>query len=80
MDDAIHVEVEAVELGDSVFGNELGDGRIALGEPSEELGNTHGDGVGVAVNEAGRRSVGGAMPGSDLQCEAAWWPVNGTAR
>jgi hypothetical protein len=32
--------VEAVELGNPVLGDELRDGRIALGEPSEELGNT----------------------------------------
>lgn len=45
VDDAIHVEVEAVEFGDSVFSNELGDCGIALREPSEEFGDTHGDGV-----------------------------------
>jgi hypothetical protein len=32
--------VEAVELGDSILGNELRDGGIALREPSEELGDT----------------------------------------
>lgn len=32
--------VETVELGNAILGNELRDGRIALREPSEELGNT----------------------------------------
>jgi len=32
--------VEAVELGNPVLGDQLRDGRIALREPSEELGNT----------------------------------------
>ena len=32
--------VEVVELGNSIFSNELGDGRISLREPSEELRNT----------------------------------------
>ena len=40
VDDAVHVQVEAVELGDAVLGDELGDRGIALREPSEELGNT----------------------------------------
>ena len=37
VDDAVHVEVEAVELGDVGFGDELGDGGVALREPAEEL-------------------------------------------
>jgi len=40
MDDAVHIEVEAVELGDSVLCDELRDGRIALREPAEKFGNT----------------------------------------
>lgn len=45
VNDAVHVEIQTIEFGDSVLSNELGDGRIALGEPPEEFGNTHGDGV-----------------------------------
>jgi hypothetical protein len=33
--------VETVELGNAILSNELGDARVALGHPSEELGNTH---------------------------------------
>lgn len=33
--------VEAIELRYPVFGNELRNGRIAFGHPSEELGDTH---------------------------------------
>lgn len=40
VDDAIHVQVEAVELGDAVLGDELRDRGIALREPAEELRNT----------------------------------------
>jgi hypothetical protein len=32
--------VKAIELGYSVLCDELGDGGISLGEPSEEFGNT----------------------------------------
>ena len=32
--------IKAVELGNTVLCDELGDGWIALREPSEELGNT----------------------------------------
>jgi hypothetical protein len=41
VNDTIHVEVETVELGYSVLCNELGDGGISLGKPSEKLGDTH---------------------------------------
>jgi hypothetical protein len=40
VDNAVHVEVEVVKLGNAVLGDELRDGRIALREPSEELGDT----------------------------------------
>jgi hypothetical protein len=40
VDDAIHVQVEAVELGDAVLGDELRDSGIALGEPAKEFRNT----------------------------------------
>ena len=40
VDDSIHVQVEAVELGDAFLGDELRDGRIALGEPAKEFRNT----------------------------------------
>jgi hypothetical protein len=40
VDNAVHVEVEVVELGNAVLGDQLRDRRIALREPSEELGNT----------------------------------------
>jgi hypothetical protein len=40
VDDAIHVQVEAVKLGDAVLSDELGDGRITLREPAEEFRNT----------------------------------------
>jgi hypothetical protein len=40
VDNSIHVQVEVVELGNAVLSDELRDGRIALREPAEELGNT----------------------------------------
>lgn len=40
MDDTVHIEVEVVELGDSILSNELRDGGIALREPAEELWDT----------------------------------------
>ena len=41
VDNAVHVEVEAVELGDAVLCDELRDRRISLRHPSEELRDTH---------------------------------------
>jgi hypothetical protein len=41
VDDAIHVQVEAVELGDAVLGDELRDRGIALREPAEEFRDTY---------------------------------------
>ena len=41
VNDAVHVEVKVVELGDAVFGNELGDGWISLGHPAKEFGDTY---------------------------------------
>jgi hypothetical protein len=40
VNNAVHVEVEVVKLGNAVLSNELRDGRITLREPSEELGDT----------------------------------------
>jgi hypothetical protein len=40
VNNAVHVEVEVVKLGNAVLSNELRYGRIALREPSEELGDT----------------------------------------
>jgi hypothetical protein len=40
VDDAVHVEVEVIELGNAVLGDQLRDSRIALREPPEELGDT----------------------------------------
>ena len=40
VDNAVHVEVEIIELGNAVLGDQLRDSRIALREPSEELGDT----------------------------------------
>ena len=40
VNDAVHVQVKTVELGDTILGDELRDGRVALGEPTKELGDT----------------------------------------
>ena len=40
VDDAVHVEVEVIELRNAVLGDQLRNGRIALREPSEEFGDT----------------------------------------
>ena len=40
VNNAVHIKVEVVELGNAVLSDELRDRRVALGEPSEELGNT----------------------------------------
>lgn len=40
VNNAVHVKVKVVELGDTVLGDELRDGGIALREPSEEFGDT----------------------------------------
>ena len=41
VDNAVHVEVEAVELRDAVLCDELRDRRISLRHPSEEFRDTH---------------------------------------
>lgn len=45
--------VEIVELWDTVLGDELRDGGIPLGDPSEELGDTHGCEMGEILGECG---------------------------
>ena len=40
VDDTVHVQVEAIELGDAVFGDELRDSWIALREPAKEFRDT----------------------------------------
>ena len=44
VDNLVHVEIETIELWNSVVGDELGDGRISLAHPSEEFRDTHGGG------------------------------------
>lgn len=41
MNDAVHIQVEAVKLWNPVFGYQLRDRRISLTHPSEELRDTH---------------------------------------
>lgn len=41
MDDAVHIQIQTIELWDPIFCNQLGDGWISLAEPSEEFGNPH---------------------------------------
>lgn len=40
VNNAVHVEIEVIELGNAVLGNQLRDSRVALREPSEEFGDT----------------------------------------
>ena len=40
VDNAVHVEVEVIELGNAILSDQLRDSRVALGEPSEEFGDT----------------------------------------
>ena len=40
VNDAIHIQVKVVELGDAILCYQLRDRRIALREPSEEFGDT----------------------------------------
>ena len=41
MDDAVHVEVEVVELGNLVFLHHLTQAGVPLGKPAIKLGNSH---------------------------------------
>ena len=49
VNDTVHVEVEVIELGNAVFGDELGYGRIPLREPAEELGDTCSNSISVFI-------------------------------
>lgn len=40
VDNAVHVKIKIVELGNAVLSDELRDGGIALREPSKEFGDT----------------------------------------
>ena len=40
VDDAIHIQVETIELGNAVLGDQLRDSWVALREPAEEFRNT----------------------------------------
>ena len=44
VNDAIHVQIQAVELWDTILCDELRYGGIPLAHPAKELGNTHGGG------------------------------------
>jgi len=44
VDNAIHIKVETIELGDPILRDELGYRGISLGHPSKEFGYTHGSG------------------------------------
>lgn len=41
VDNAVHVEVQAIELRNPILRNKLGDSRISFAHPSEELWYTH---------------------------------------
>ena len=43
VDDAVHVEVQVVELGDLMLLDDLAEARVALGEPAIKLGHSHHD-------------------------------------
>ena len=40
VNNAVHVEVEVIELGNAVLSDQLRDSRITLREPSEEFRDT----------------------------------------
>lgn len=49
VNDTVHVQVEVIEFRYPIFCDELGDGRISLAHPSEEFGDTHSSGEGIAA-------------------------------
>jgi hypothetical protein len=50
VNNSVHIQVKAIELGDAILGNELRDGRIPLRKPSEELGNTGKNGISLMID------------------------------
>ncbi len=46
VDDAVHVEVQVVELGDLVLLHHLAQAGVALAQPAVELGHSHDGGEG----------------------------------
>lgn len=58
VDDAVHVKIQTIKLGDSILSNQLGYRRVPLAEPPEEFGDTHGGGGCRPRNEMARSVKG----------------------
>lgn len=72
VDDAVHVEVEVIELGNAVLGDQLRNGRIALREPSEEFRDTW---MSLSAMRARRRRWRSTYPWRLLYFKSRCWCV-----